>query len=121
MHAVTVHKKSSKSANIREILKNIGALSDPPPDGWRQTVEDTLKKEHGQAVHQVRIYQIRREMVAEQQNGGKKKRGRVSNVSTSTGNKYTLEDLTEFQQMAHRFGGLDAVSELVKIMQNLKA
>ena len=49
----------NKSEFVRGVLRQIGALSETPPDGWRLKVEDALAKQKVE-MHQVMIYQIRR-------------------------------------------------------------
>lgn len=59
-------KTRSKADIVREILNNLGAVSDEPPEGWKVAAEKELKKRKLK-VHQTQIYEIRRKELAKQQ------------------------------------------------------
>lgn len=56
--ATTEQPKVNKTAFVRNVLKDIGAIAAVPPEGWRQKVEEALAKQNLD-MHQVTIYQIR--------------------------------------------------------------
>lgn len=55
---MSVETKVNKSKIARQILSDIGALSENPPEGWRAKVEEELGKQ-GIKMHKVSLYQIR--------------------------------------------------------------
>jgi hypothetical protein len=121
---------------VREALKEIGALVDNPPEGWRKQVEEVLEK-HKLKMHQVSIYQLRQKEMAKQA-GGKpvKKRGRKpgkakavaktvritpanGTIITINNVKLSVDDLKAVKELAERLGGLDSLSTIVHGVQTL--
>ena len=49
--------KVNKTAFVRNVLKEIGAITANPPEGWRQKVEEALAKQ-SLSMHQVTIFRF---------------------------------------------------------------
>lgn len=56
-----VKNKVNKSELVRNILQEIGAISENPPEKWKNTVVEKLGKNK---VNDVLIYQVRRQLLA---------------------------------------------------------
>jgi len=119
----------NKSEFVRGILRDIGALSENPPDGWRDKVEEALEKQ-GLKMHQVMIYQLRRKELEKSGDVtiNKKKPGRKP--GKTKGQKailatpeLSLDDILAARKVAEEFGGVGklaaALSALDKINTTL--
>lgn len=73
--------KTNKTAFVRNILRDIGAISTNPPDGWRQKVEAALATEKLK-MQIPTIYQIRQKAMADA-GIAPSARGRKKSVSAS--------------------------------------
>lgn len=122
MVATNVEKKVNKSAFVRNVLKEIGALSANPPEGWRQKVEDALAAQNIKMA-KVTIYTIRNNAmktkkkrvknvdVAKVEGNGRRKKNKIENISIS--------DLKALQKFAERFGGLDNLESVILLLKSL--
>lgn len=128
----------NKSEFVRGVLKDIGALVDPPPDGWRAKVEEALKKQNLE-MHQVMIYQIRRtEMEKALEEAGekpvKKKPGRkpkakvtikakakskVKPVKSKAVSGLSLDDILNARKVAEEFGGVEKLSAALTALDTI--
>ncbi len=125
-------QKVNKSAFVRNVLKDIGALTNDPPEGWRQKVEAALEKEKLD-MHQVTIYQIRQKAMrangvdAPKLNGKPAKpkvvRAKVVPIveeKKSSIDNLAVKDLIAVQEFSKKFGGLDGLAEVVGFIKSLK-
>lgn len=124
--------RQTKTAFVRGVLKEIGAISKNPPEGWRQQVEEALKKQ-GLDMHTVTIYQIRQKALQEKQGGkaaskGKQRKGPAKAAAPaptpaavpSVNGNITVADLKAVQEFSQRFGGLAGLTEAVKALESFK-
>lgn len=132
MATQTTEPRQTKTAFVRGVLQEIGAITPTPPEGWRLKVEEALEK-HGLNMHQVTIYQIRQRALKESQgvkvNGkAKAKIGRPKGVpvapvapvaAVNPASKLTLADLQAIQTFAKQYGGVTGLSEACKAIQTL--
>lgn len=112
-------KKVNKSAFVRNVLKEIGALSVNPPEGWRQKVEDALVAQNLKMAKET-IYTIRynamknkkkRAKTVEAEGNGRRKKNKIENVS--------IADIKALQKFAERFGGLDNLESVILLLKSL--
>lgn len=61
---MTTQQKINKSAFVRNVLNEIGAISNTPPEGWKNKVLEALKNQNLE-MHQTTIYQIRQKALKE--------------------------------------------------------
>lgn len=124
----------NKSEFVRGVLREIGALNDNPPEGWRAKVEEALKNQNLE-MHQVMIYQIRRkamEKVAEGAKGAKKKPGRKPGVKAAVvvatkpkaqakpvANGLSLDDILSARKLAEEFGGVGKLSAALTALDTI--
>ena len=125
---MTEQVRVNKTAIVRNILRDIGALNANPPEGWRQQVEEALKKQN-LSMHQVTIYQIRsKELKAKGEAKAAKAKGRPKSVAAPTATavpaqangKLTVSDLKTVQELAKNLGGLDALSEAISAIKSFQ-
>lgn len=109
----------NKSEFVRGVLRQIGALSETPPNGWRLKVEDALAKQNVE-MHQVMIYQIRRKEMEKMVNGEHKSEpptinadGKKSTLKRGPKSKskqmdaLSIADLLKARKFANDFGGVE--------------
>lgn len=130
--ATTEQPKVNKTAFVRNVLKEIGAITTTPPEGWRQKVEEALAKQN-LSMHQVTIYQIRQKAIKEAAGtpakGKSKGRPKAQAVAAPTtapapvnGNaNLTVADLQAVQEFAKKFGGLDGLNDAVSAIKSFKS
>lgn len=123
----------NKSEFVRGVLRDIGALTENPPEGWRAKVEEALKKQDLE-MHQVMIYQIRRkamEKAASEAAPAKKKPGRKPGQKTATkvaapkatvaaaANGLSLDDILNARKVADDFGGVGKLSAALTALNTI--
>jgi hypothetical protein len=125
--ATTEQPRVNKTAFVRNVLKEIGALTATPPEGWRQKVEEALAKQNLN-MHQVTIYQIRhKEAIKEaiKEAAGTPAKGRPKAQAAPAqviGNaNLTVADLQAVLEFAKKFGGLDGLTEAVSTIKSFKS
>lgn len=112
--------KVNKSAFVRNVLREIGALSQNPPEGWRQQVEDALKKQNI-AMNTVTIYQLRSKAMKGDK-AGKPTNGRRGRVKTTLNKgEITLTHLNAVRDFAEKFGGLESLIKVIDALKAIKA
>jgi hypothetical protein len=130
MIMASVEKKINKSEFVRNILKDIGALSQNPPEGWRNKVQEALLK-NNLKMNPVTIYGLRTK--AMRSNGSEDKslrsisKEKYSVVRKTTNNKahnnfndITLKQLRSVQEFADNFGGIDNLSRIIDALKAFK-
>jgi len=129
--ATTEQPKVNKTAFVRNVLKEIGAITTTPPEGWRQKVEEALAQQK-LSMHQVTIYQIRQNLIKEAAGapakGKSKGRPKAQAAAPKTapapvnGNaNLTVADLQAVQEFAKKFGGLDGLTDAVSAIKSFKS
>lgn len=130
----------NKTAFVKNVLNEIGALGSNPPEGWRKQVEEALKKQNLE-MHTVTIYQIRRNALLEaagikgkpksnKANKESKTRGRPkaamkekvqksSKVKSRSDHTLTLEDVIALQKFSEKFGGINALANFIGRVQGI--
>lgn len=91
----------------RDIIHEIGAVSDNPPERWKKIVESRLE-ELGVDVKKVNLYAIRSKELA---------KGSQEPVPLDEDYRKTL---LEVSALARRLGGIDKLMERVKLIESLK-
>jgi uncharacterized membrane protein YdfJ with MMPL/SSD domain len=113
----------NKSAFVRGVLKDIGALTANPPEGWRQKVEEALQKQ-GLSMHNVTIYQIRQNALKAKGEKKARKKAEAAAVTatapTTNGSKLTVDNLRAVQQFAKTVGGIDSLQEAINVLKDFK-
>ena len=115
-------KRINKSEIARSILKDIGALTKNPPEGWRKTVEDRLH-EQNLSMKVTSIYQVRQKAMAKAkakrakkiEDGSSPKRGRPSSSIDP------MTALTKVVSLANEIGGINKLEKLIQTMKTLKS
>lgn len=100
--------RTNKSEIVRQILHEIGAVTENPPEGWRTTVEERLAKQKLK-MNAVTIYQLRRKEID-------KATGRPAKKATKFSD---LEKLVEVKKFADTLGGLDQLEQAVNFLKQL--
>lgn len=118
-----IKPKVNKTAFVRNVLKEIGALTENPPDGWKQKVQDALANEN-LSMHKVTIYQIRKNEIDRIEHGTRKPSITTQRLQTSKskiGTDLTFSDLQSVQEFSKKFvGGLDGLSSAISAIKSLK-
>ena len=134
--ATTEQPRVNKTAFVRNVLKEIGALTATPPEGWRQKVEEALANQNLN-MHQVTIYQIRQKAIKEAA-GTPATKGAAGTPATKGKSKgrpkaqaapaqvignanLTVADLQAVLEFAKKFGGLDGLTEAVSTIKSFKS
>lgn len=91
----------------RDIIYDIGAVSDNPPENWRRTVEKRLE-DLGVDYKKVNLYAIR-----------------IKELTKSSKALIPVDDdyrktLIEVSALARRLGGIDALMERIRLIESLK-
>lgn len=113
----------NKSAAVRQILNDIGALSNNPPVGWRKRVEEALKKQ-GLEVHQVSIYQARSKLMksmgisADSEESAAVPTKKPAKPKTDN---FTVSDMTSVRDFAAKFGGLDGLLTIISTIKSFSS
>lgn len=126
----------TKTAFVRQVLKEIGALSeDNAPAGWVHEVERRLS-ENNLSMHRNMIYLTRRNMLRTQGDGEGQSKQNVAKNHSNT--KQFVDDdesldldilkspqlqisaLHAVRNLAARFGGLKQLGEVVEFMISLR-
>lgn len=105
----------NKSAVVRQILNEIGAVTETPPEGWKAIVEERLKAHKGKdgkpmKMNAVTIYQLRRTEID-------KKAGKRKAKTTSKFND--LEKLVEVKNFAKTIGGIEQLEQAIAFLKQL--
>lgn len=105
----------NKSEVVRQILNQIGACSESPPEGWRSTVEERLAQHKGKdgnpmKMNAVTIYQLRRKEI--DKNAGKRK-------ARATANFNDLAKLIEVKKFAQTVGGIEQLEQAIAFLKQL--
>jgi hypothetical protein len=99
----------NKSEFVRGLLKEMGALTENPPKGWRQAIEGALQA-HNLKMNQVYIYQLRRremdKLAGEKKEPAKKATKKSARKQPATRNELGIEDLVKAKNFISEFGGL---------------
>lgn len=105
----------NKSEVVRQILNEIGACTEIPPDGWRSIVEEKLSKHKGKdgkamKMNAVTIYQLRRTEI-DKLAGKRKTRGAA---------KFNdLAKLVEVKKFAESLGGIEQLEQAIVFLKQL--
>lgn len=113
-----IEKKVNKSAIARTILKEIGALTKSPPEGWRQTVEDRLH-EQNLSMSVTAIYQVRQKEMNKKSRIKAAKVDKTSLPSKSKKNEFSL--LFKVASLAKEVGGISKLEKMVAALKDLKS
>ena len=129
----------NKSEFVRGVLRDIGAITVPAPDGWRQKVEKALEDQKIK-MHQVMIYAIRRAELEKSglmpaaeakpvqareavlRNVGKKADAKIKPAPVETANNgrhLSVQDLLLAKKHAQDFGGVEKLSEALSVLAKL--
>lgn len=119
-----VMAKVNKSAFVRNLLKDIGAISTTPPEDWRKRVEDALTKQHLK-MHFTSIYQQRNKLLEAAgipNPNVKNVKAKIAKVIKPKQEKlnHSVQDLISIQNFAKNFGGLDALHEAINIIKSFQ-
>jgi len=112
--ANTAAPRINKSEVVRQILHEIGAVTETPPDGWRNTVEERLSKQKGKdgksmKMNAVTIYQLRRKEID-------KATGRTPKKASSFND---LQKLIEVKKFAESLGGIEQLEQALNFLKQL--
>lgn len=119
----------NKSEFVRGVLRDIGALTDNPPEGWREKVEEALKKQNLE-MHQVMIYQVRRkamEKASDDAAPAKKKPGRKPGTKIApkaakpaeVASGLSLDDIVNARKVAEEFGGVGKLASALAALDKI--
>lgn len=105
--------KKTKTAIVRQILQEIGAVYDSPPN-WMETVKDAIAKREGsekdKQINKITVYQIRKKLREEAGMG-------QNSVSAKN---LTVETLQAISIFAKKIGGMEVLAEGIKTLQSFK-
>lgn len=120
-----VSTKGKKSEFTRQVLRDIGAISPEPPKDWKNQVHETLRK-NKLDIHDVTIYQLRRELM--QQEGIKdtkrRRRRRKTTESKTVATKridITLDDVIALQKFIDKFGGFKRLQKTIELYESIRS
>jgi len=117
-----IKPRVNKTAFVRNVLKEIGAINDNPPEDWKQKVQEALANEN-LSMNPVTIYQIRRSEIDRIEHGMPLRSKSIpkSKPKSRTSTDLTFADLKSVQEFAKNFvGGLDGLSNAISAIQSLK-
>lgn len=112
--ANTATPRINKSEVVRQILNEIGACTETPPEGWRSTVEERLSKYKGKdgkamKMNAVTIYQLRRTEI-----------DKLAGKRNTTDSKFNdLAKLIEVKKFAETVGGIDQLEQAIAFLKQL--
>lgn len=126
----------NKSAIVRDILSEIGAVATNPPEGWRKTVEERLAKQ-SLKMNQISIYQLRQKMMKDaniKSSGRGRKKGSKNTVSAAAPKTkapkakastkeqtFNIADLQSVRDFSQQFGGVDKLAEVVNVLKSFQS
>jgi hypothetical protein len=133
---LSTENKVNKSEFIRNILRDIGALSDNPPEGWRTKVEEALKENKIELSNNY-IYNIRTKAMQDAGTYKKnlwdskrksskrkflnRKKALKNNGSVVLSKSYadvTLKQLQSVRSFAEKLGGIDNLAKIIDALKN---
>ena len=110
----------TKTSFVREVLREIGAVTENPPADWKQKVAEALAA-HGLKIHQVTLYQTRKAMLEGNKKPAKKGRPVGSKAAPKAAPKASagpsLEELIKIKEFANQVGGYARLAEGIKFLQ----
>ena len=109
----------TKTSFVREVLREIGAVTDEPPVGWKKKVEEALAA-HNLNMNQVTIYQTRLKLLrggSAKKDSTKKGRPVGSTNAPKAVKTLQVEELIQIREFAKTIGGINRLSEGVKFIQ----
>lgn len=118
--AQAIEKKVNKSAIARTILKEIGALTKSPPEGWRKTVEHRLH-EQNLSMSVTAIYQVRQKEMNKKSRIKAAKVDKTSLPSKSKKNSNEFSLLFKVASLAKEVGGISKLEKMVAALKDLKS
>lgn len=122
-------QERTKSDIIREVLAELGCLTENPPTGWHDRVTRALKRQKITA-HPTMIYDLRRkemQRLARQQEqeefanevaGPQNGNGNEVGNSQPTLGGITLSQAVEIKSLADQYGGFDSLIEVVSTVKS---
>jgi hypothetical protein len=119
---------NTKSQMVRQILAEIGAVSESPPKGWRASVEEKLAKMKKNGVpikvHPMTIYQIRHREMEKKFPSSKKKKLRSSTKKSASSRRFNkemqkLDDYFKVLKFARSYGGIEKMQEALDFLKRL--
>ena len=120
-------KRFNKSAFVRKVLGDIGALTENPPEGWRKNVEEALNKQ-GMEMHQVSIYQVRHKAMNKSKKPVKISRksalaeNSIVKNAVKNGSKngeLMVSDLVAIQEFSKTYGGINGLQKAINTIKFL--
>lgn len=120
---------TNKSAFVREVLKEIGALSDNPPEDWRKQVYAKLEQ-HNLPITKtfgVMLSQIRRKELDKLGDRSENSKNRITNIVQKKKEKvqkeetFSISDLQTAKGMAEKFGGTEKLINVLKAVRSLQS
>lgn len=119
-----VSTKGKKSEFARQVLRDIGAISAEPPKDWKNQVLEALRK-NKLDMHNVTIYQLRRELMQQDGiKGGKRRRRRKAESKVVVASKridVTLDDVIALQKFIDKFGGFKRLQKTMELYEKIRA
>lgn len=116
-------KKGEKSEFVRNVLREIGAISSEPPQDWKNQVHDALRK-NKLDMHNVTIYQLRRKLMQEEGIKSRRRRRKGSTSVNTFASKrvdLTLDDIVALQKVIEKFGGLKRLQKTIELYEKIRA
>lgn len=115
-----IAKKPNKSEIARSILKEIGALTSKPPEGWRQQLEQRLA-EQNLTMSRVMIYAVRNKAMAKKQEikAAKAAASLPTKRNNPKAKDKVFSDFLKVAEVAKSVGGLDNMLEIIHTLKKL--
>jgi hypothetical protein len=117
--AEPVVKKQNKTSLVRQVLSEIGALCENPPENWKKQVDEALALRQF-TMHPVSIYQIRQKEI-QKLTGVKKvrKQRKVKNTEApSVKSDVSVADLQLLCKFASQYGGFDKIEKAISTIKS---
>lgn len=110
-------KKQSKSDVIRKILKDQGAVTAQPPEGWFQKAQNALDAKKVK-VHPSQIYGLRRSLLANIADSDSEYEYEYEYEYVDEVDE-TVQKVKEVIELSRKFGGLDGLAQCVATLQQI--
>lgn len=116
-----VHRTVNKSAIVREILTEIGALNENPPKGWPAMAEEKLKERNLKLnLTRQHLYTIRSLTLKKNKDDQPAKTlGRPKSIRNANGATNGYEGLLAVKELAEKLGGLQNLEDAVSVLRKV--
>jgi len=108
--------QKTKAEVVRQILTQIGATKQNPPEGWFKKTTELLAKANIK-VHQTHVYAIRNKMLRKNRIVNKKPTEPETRPAPTKSAQICLSDLLAVKNFSKQFGGLEKLRDCIRALE----